>query len=123
MARILIAEDEPPIIRLMTMWLTRQGHTVTEARNGAEALEKLDANGADLVVSDMNMPVLDGLGLIRAIREDRRLDMPVVMLSSRCDQASLAQQVGAYNVNLFPKPFTPSRLVEEIDRLLGAEAK
>lgn len=123
MARILIAEDEPHIIRVMTMWLARQGHTVIETRNGAEAVAALKAQAVDLVISDMNMPVLDGMGMIKVLREELGLDVPVLMLSSRCDQASLAEQVKAFRVTLYPKPFTPSRLVEEIDRLLAASVK
>lgn len=122
MARILIAEDEPHIIRVMSLWLRRHGHEVLEAPNGAAALELLDNETVDLIISDINMPVLDGLGLVKALREDRGLDLPILMLSARCDQSELAAQVKSYDVQLLPKPFVPSQLVADIDRLLGAAA-
>ena len=126
MARILIAEDEPHIVRVMSLWLKRNGHHVIETLNGRAALEMLEQEDVDLVISDINMPILDGLGLLKAVRapegkcQDR--DVPFLILSSRCDQASLAEKVEGCNVSLYPKPFVPSRLVAEIDRLLGATA-
>jgi CheY-like chemotaxis protein len=126
MARILIAEDEPHILRVMSLWLKRNGHHVIETPNGLAALKRLEQEDVDLVISDINMPVLDGLGLIEAVRavggECKDRNVPFLMLSSRCDQISLAEKVEGRNVCLYPKPFVPSRLVAEIDRLLGAAA-
>lgn len=122
MARILIAEDEAHILRLMSMWLKKNAHEVIETRNGAEALKAIDEAVPDLIVSDMNMPLVTGEELARAVRERKRLDTPILMLSSRCDQASLGQRMAAYDVRLYPKPFVPSQLVAEIDRLLSVAA-
>ena len=72
----------------------------------------------DLIITDMNMPVLDGLELIEALRLQDALDMPVLLLSARCDQKALAERVRPYNVHLYPKPFVPSRLVADIEQLL-----
>ena len=60
MAKILIAEDEAHILRLMSMWLKKNGHEVIETRNGAEALTAIEAGVPDLIVSDMNMPLVTG---------------------------------------------------------------
>ena len=122
MATILIAEDEPHIIRVMSLWLSRNGHRVVESRDGVEALAAFDASKPDLVISDMNMPRMTGLELIRTLREERRTTVPILMFSSRTDQGNLGQQAAAFNVVLYPKPFTPSRLTGEIERMLTAAA-
>lgn len=122
MARILIVEDEPHIVRVLSMWLRRHGHETVEACNGAQALAAIESASVDLIISDVNMPQLDGLGLLRAMRKDKGLSTPILLLSARCDQADIARQVGAEGVQLYPKPFIPSRLVTEIDRILAAAA-
>jgi CheY-like chemotaxis protein len=119
MANILIAEDEAHIVRVLALWLSRNGHHVIEASNGLTALEAVDREPVDLIISDMNMPVLDGLEFVKVLRERKKIDIPFLMLSSRSDQAKLAEMVRSYGVTLYPKPFVPSRLVAEIDRLLG----
>ena len=120
MAYILIAEDEAHIVRVLALWLSRHGHRVIEASNGQTALEAIDREPVELIISDMNMPVLDGLEFAKALREQKKVDIPFLMLSSRSDQARLADMVKSYGVTLYPKPFVPSRLVAEIDRLLEA---
>ena len=114
-----MAEDEAHIARLVSLWLGRHGHTVLDAPNGAVALELLDREEIDLLICDMNMPVLNGADLVKAVREERGLDIPIVMITARCDQVKLIEQLKPYNVNLHAKPFVPSRLVEDVNRLLG----
>jgi two-component system chemotaxis response regulator CheY len=121
--KILIAEDEAHILRVMAMWLERHGHEVLEAHNGAAALDILKRETVDLIISDMNMPVMDGLELIRAARNDLDLDVPILLLTARCDQEQLAKRMEPYHVQLYPKPFVPSRLVADIHRLLGAATR
>ena len=122
MPTILIAEDEAHIIRVMSLWLQRHGHDIVEAANGEVALEQLRTRSIDLIISDMNMPRVDGLELVRTVREDLHLDVPFVLLTARCDQDRLAARLEPYQVRIFPKPFVPSRLVADIDRLLGVAA-
>ena len=122
MARILIVEDEAHISRVMSMWLERHGHQILQAADGAVALQVLEREEVDLIISDMNMPVLDGLGLIKAVRDERRLEVPFLLVTARCDQTDLARQLEPYNVKLYPKPFVPSRLVADIERVLEVKA-
>ena len=119
MAKILIVEDEAHIARVMAMWLTRQGHTVIETSNGQLALEVLSREAVDLIISDMNMPVLDGLGLATAVRHDLKLVTPIMLVTARCDQQALAEQLKPLQVKTCPKPFVPSRLVADIERLIA----
>ncbi len=120
MATILIVEDEAPIAHVLSVWLRQHGYTVALARNGQEALELLSTTAVDLIVSDMNMPVMDGLTLVRTLRKERGLSLPFLLLSARCDQAQLAADLKPFDVQLYPKPFMPSRLVSEIEKALSA---
>ena len=120
MPTILIAEDEAHILRVLAIWLNSHGYDVLEAQNGAAALEILDQRTVDMIISDMNMPVMDGLELVRTVRKDRGINVPFLLLTARCDQDQLAKRREAYDICLYPKPFVPSRLVADIDRLLSA---
>lgn len=122
MATILLAEDDAHTTRVMQLWLTRHKHAVIEARDGLEALEKLRVTPVDLLISDMNMPRMTGLQLVLAVRTELRLDMPILMFSSRCDYAELAREVNPFSVALYPKPFVPSRLCAHINQLLANRA-
>ncbi len=82
MARILITDDDAHIVRVMSIWLGRQGYETVTACNGREALEALKAHEIDLVLSDMNMPLLDGLGLIQEMRERGMTDIPIILLTA-----------------------------------------
>ncbi len=122
MARIIVADDEPHILRVMSMWISRHGYEVAEASNGQLALDEVRRGNIDLIISDMNMPVMDGLALAHAVRMDECLDIPFLLLTARCDQAALHDKLAPYNVRLYPKPFVPSRLVAEIDELLAGNS-
>lgn len=120
MASILVADDDAHIVRVLAIWLQRNGHRVMTARNGREALELIETNDVDLVISDMNMPILDGAGLAEALRKGIGADMPILMLTARCDHAAMREKLAPLNVSIFPKPFLPSQLVAEVDRRLGS---
>ena len=122
MTKILLVEDEAHIIRIMSLWLNRHGYEILEATNGAEALSILDRESVDVIISDLNMPVMDGFELVRVVRDERGLQIPYLLLSARCDQEKLSDRLKTYKVHLYPKPFAPSRLVAEIQRLLGSPA-
>jgi DNA-binding response OmpR family regulator len=117
-AKILIADDDAHIVRVMAIWLQRHGHACMTARNGREALDLVGTGAVDILITDMNMPVLDGIALAKALRE-RNIQIPIVMLTARCDQEALNESLSEYSVRVFPKPFLPSQLVAEIDRLLN----
>ncbi len=114
MPKILIVDDEPHILRITSMRLKRHGYDLLEATNGAEALSLLEQSEVDLIISDMNMPVMNGLELVKSVRNDRESDVPFLLLTARCDQAKFADELDRYNVRLYPKPFIPSRLVADV---------
>ncbi|RJP38306.1 MAG: response regulator, partial [Phycisphaerales bacterium] len=105
MARILLADDDAHTVRIMSLWLTRNGHQTLEARTGAQAMRVLSECGADMLISDINMPEINGLELVEKVRGELKLDIPIIVLSSRCDQTSLAERLKAQGAELYPKPF------------------
>ncbi len=118
MATILVAEDDAHMVRLMSMWLVRSGHKVVEASNGEQAKDIIQAGGVEFLVTDINMPVCDGMELVQWLRGEFKSDIPVVMLSARTDQAQIGEQFLRMNVTVHPKPFSPSRLSNEIQKRL-----
>lgn len=120
MAKILVADDDAHVIRIMSLWLQRNGHHVFEARNGQKAVEFLAEQQVDVIISDINMPVKNGLELLESVRNELKIDVPFLLISSRCDQKELRDRVEPLRARLYPKPFVPSKLVAEIDQMLAA---
>lgn len=114
MSRILVAEDDPHILRLIAMWLKRQGHDVLEARNGLIARDLATQQIVDVLVTDVNMPGLDGLDLIAALLPAGRVRRGVVVLTNRWDHGDIADQLAAWEARVLPKPFSPTKLAEVI---------
>ena len=123
MAKILVVEDDAHILRLLSIWLVRNGHEVFEASDGLIAVEEIQRTTFDLIVSDVNMPGMDGIELVNWLRTERKSQVPVILLSSRSDQSTIADQMKPLGVRVLPKPFSPSRLMEDIDRELAAHAE
>ena len=120
--RVLVADDDLHTLRVVTMWLQRHGYEVAEAHDGAEALRMCRARVPDLLVTDVNMPYLSGFELVRTIRADGLDVRGVVVLTNRCDQIEILEELEGLDVNLLAKPFSPSKLLELIRSLDGGVA-
>jgi CheY-like chemotaxis protein len=106
MARILIAEDEEPLRSLLRRALTEVGHEVSAAADGAEALDLLGARGRfDLLLSDIKMPVMDGIALALAAARDYP-DLGILLMTGYADQRERAHGLDALIVDVIQKPFT-----------------
>ena len=119
MGRIIVAEDDVHMLRIISMWLQRNGHDVCETPDGLAAREQLMGGHFDILVSDVNMPGMDGIELVRWLRQERKSQLPAILLSSRCDQLAISEQLKPFGVEIHPKPFSPSRLVALIERKLA----
>ena len=120
MATILVAEDDRHISRVLELWVTRNGHEVLTCVNGDDALDLIRSKRPDLLITDVNMPGMNGMDLLRAAREESLLTHPAIILTSRCDQAEIeleAQQLGA---TLHPKPFSPQNMMAGIEAALAS---
>jgi DNA-binding response OmpR family regulator len=112
---ILVVDDEFDIAELLAELLATRGHCVTTAINGLLGRALLTRNDYDLVVTDLMMPVLDGIELVQGMRADPRLaGIPVIMTSARRDVAVVGR--GLVQATL-QKPFSPRALYATIDRV------
>ena len=102
-AKILVVDDEPPIRKLLRMGLASQGYEVLEAPNGKLALELLDSRPA-LVILDLGLPDIDGHDLLQRIRH-RQQDTPIIVLSSRGDEAGKVAALDLGANDYVTKPF------------------
>lgn len=120
--QVLIVDDQQTIRSLVRTGLQQIGVTNTrEAPDGEEALRQLLIKSAHLVISDYNMPKLDGLGLLRAIRSHPPIKSTAfIMLTGRADR-ELVDRAAQYGVNNYlVKPFTVATLREKIEQVFGA---
>jgi two-component system KDP operon response regulator KdpE len=115
-ATILVVDDEPQIRRVMRATLTAQGYSIVEARDGQEALEKLRSERPDLVLLDMNMPVMDGLEACREIRRDS--EVPVIMLTVRSAERDKVRALDAGADDYVVKPFGIQELLARVRAVL-----
>ena len=119
--RFLAVDDSPTMLRIIVNTLRRLGYReVEQAYNGIEALQKLKKGGIDLVITDWNMPEMDGLTLVKAMREDPELkDVPVLMVTTRNVKQDIVEAVKAGACSYIVKPFTPQILREKIEQVLS----
>lgn len=115
-ATILLVDDEPQIRRVMRATLSAQGYSIVEARDGQEALEKLRTERADLVLLDMNMPVMDGLEACREIRRDSNVS--IIMLTVRNTEKDKVRALDAGADDYVVKPFGIQELLARVRAVL-----
>ena len=107
--KVLVIDDEPPIRKLLRMGLSTQGYDILEASNGKLALEKL-AEGPALIILDLGLPDIQGHELLRMIRA-RNESVPIVVLSSRGDEAGKVQALDLGADDYLTKPFGMDELL------------
>lgn len=119
--KILVVDDFSTMRRIVKGVLSQLGYNnIEEAENGEKALDILKAGGIRLVVSDWNMPVMDGLTLLTNVRGDPNLkDTPFLMVTAEAEQDKVVEAVKAGVNNYIVKPFTPESLREKIDKIFG----
>ncbi|MDX8518254.1 response regulator transcription factor [Mesorhizobium dulcispinae] len=110
---ILVVDDEPPIRKLLRVGLGSQGYTVSEAPSAKAAIELMQAERPDLILLDLGLPGMTGLELLGKWRSDG-LDIPVVILSSRTDEAGIVQALELGADDYVTKPFGMNELVARI---------
>ena len=121
--QILIVDDSPAMrhfIRRVARLSGVEGGHYLEASNGEEALRQLAARDVDAVITDINMPVMDGEEFVRRMRAEKRLEStPVIVISTDATlhRIHTMQALGA--VGYLQKPFGPEQLRHELDRVLG----
>ncbi len=117
---ILVVDDEPQIRRVMRATLTANGYTILEARDGQEALARMRTDRPDLVILDMNMPVMDGLQACREIRASSAV--PIIMLTVRSAEKDKVAALDAGADDYVVKPFGIQELLARVRAALRRTA-
>ncbi|WP_395669252.1 response regulator [Rhodoferax sp.] len=116
---ILAVDDSPSMRKMVSFTLTGAGYQVVEAVDGQDAFEKAQSQTFDLVLTDQNMPRLDGLGLTRKLRDHPQFKTtPILMLTT--ESSDLMKQAGrsAGATGWLVKPFDPAKLLEVIKKVI-----
>ncbi len=123
--KILAVDDSPTMRRIIVNTLKRAGfNDVAEASDGKDALAKLKVDKYDFVITDWNMPEMDGLTFVTQIRSSDELkDMPVLMVTTRSVKEDIIEAMKAGVNNYIVKPFTPETLSEKIGQVLKSAGR
>ncbi|MBN2713362.1 MAG: response regulator [Planctomycetes bacterium] len=120
---ILVVDDEPPMLRMMQAHLEAREYSVITAMDGEEALACLEKGGIDMVFTDFSMPGMDGIELLKKIKE-RHPNIPVVMMTGYASQINLEECMNAGAEDYIAKPFDGEtldtivrRIITKIERL------
>ena len=119
-ASILAVDDSASLRMAIRIALTGAGYTVTEAGDGVEGLTKATATKFDLIVTDLNMPNMDGLAMIRELRKQpAQAGVPIIFLTTESDPEMKNQAKAAGATGWLVKPFVPDQLVKIARKVLG----
>lgn len=117
--KILLAEDDLLLRKSLAYFLSDNGFMVFQADNGVEAIEEIKKSKFDVIITDLNMPYIGGMEIINIMRNELKLDTPIIVLtSSGVEKVELESfTIGASE--FVSKPFSPSVLKARIDKLIG----
>lgn len=122
-ARIVVADDEADIRRLIVFTLKRRGYTIFEATTGDSALDLIRAEHPDLAVLDVMMPGLSGIEVAQTLAADPATSsIPVIILSARGQAAEVAAGLSSGARVYMVKPFVPQELAAQVEAMLDAAA-
>jgi two-component system chemotaxis response regulator CheY len=116
----MTVDDSRTMREMVAFTLTKAGFAVAEAEDGVKALAALKTTSADVIITDLNMPHMDGVSLIRALRADPKWRAtPILMLTTESDAAKRAEGRSAGATGWIVKPFDPDKLVDVVRRVAG----
>ncbi|WP_439598647.1 response regulator [Falsiroseomonas sp.] len=118
--RVMTVDDSRTMREMVAFTLRKAGFEVSEAADGKLALAALQAAPVDVVITDLNMPNMDGVALIRALRADPRMRaVPILMLTTESEASKKAEGKSAGATGWLVKPFDPEKLVDVVKRVAG----
>lgn len=123
-ARVLLVDDEPDLVQMVSVRLTAAGYEVVPAYDGQQALDQVKQNRPDLIILDLMLPKLDGYKVCRLLKFDERTKtIPVLIFTARAqvEDVTLATECGADAY--LTKPFEAKTLLDKLQELLGAGKK
>lgn len=118
LAKILVVDDEEKIRKVLKIMLSLHGHSIEEASNGREALEKIENDYYDLVIADIKMPEMDGFELLEKINESDH-PVPVVFITAYASIESAVEAMKKGAIDYIAKPFEEEKIILTVERSLG----
>ncbi|HPA37510.1 MAG TPA: response regulator [Phenylobacterium sp.] len=121
MAAILTVDDSASIRQAIKVALSGEGYEVAEAADGSQGLAKADSAHFDMIITDLNMPVMDGLTMIRQLRaKPAHQGVPIIFLTTESDADIKAQAKSAGATGWLTKPFDPDQLIRIVKKVLAS---
>lgn len=117
--KILVAEDEPIMLKTIELRLKKDGYEVIAVSDGREALKQIRENTPDLLITDIMMPYSSGLELVGAVKQELRSPIPVIILSAMGQEDIVVKAFKLGADDFLNKPFSPNELSLRVKRLLG----
>lgn len=116
---ILAVDDSKSIRQMVSMTLTKEGYTVIEAGDGKEAVTRMASANVNMIITDLNMPNMDGIELIRNVRKDPKYRfIPIIMLTTESSAEKKDEGKKAGATGWIVKPFQPAQLISVIQKVL-----
>jgi two-component system chemotaxis response regulator CheY len=120
MATILTVDDTASMRQMISFTLNSAGHEVLEASDGDEALKLANENTFDLIITDINMPNMDGIELVRSLRNNTNYKFtPIILLTTESQQSKREEGKSAGATGWIVKPFNPEQLIQVVEKVLG----
>ena len=116
--KILICEDEEILLTALEFRLSKKGFTTLTAKNGKEALQKIQDEAPDMVVADVMMPYVNGLELIDLVRHEFENSLPIIVMSALEDDDTVLEAFRLGATDFISKPFKPMELVLRIRKIV-----
>ncbi len=117
--KLLIVDDDKTTRKLLSLYLKGKGYEVVPAENGLDAIEKLGTESINLVVTDMNMPYMDGIELTKTLRADSNLkNIPIIMVTTEADDDEKKKAFEAGVDDYLVKPTNADAISESIKRII-----
>ena len=121
---ILVAEDSLMLRKVACFPLEKAGYKILEANNGIEAIEAMSKNDVDMIVTDLNMPGMDGFELIEKVKaEEKFKHIPIIILSTEGKREMVMKGLTLGANSFLQKPIKPDLMLQEVKRLLEKASK
>lgn len=115
---ILVVDDEASVVEVVGLYLRKEGFQVRSASNGRQALESIRDQHPALVILDVMLPEVDGIEIMRRLRDDRQSDIPVIMLTARGQEIDRIYGLELGADDYVTKPFSPAELIARVKAVL-----
>jgi DNA-binding response OmpR family regulator len=116
--KVLIAEDDEMMLKAMVFRLKREGFDVIACANGQEAISKITTDQPDVIITDIQMPFVTGLDIVRKVRSELNLKIPIIMLSAMGLEKTVVEAFELGADDFITKPFNPNELIVRVQRFM-----